>query len=82
MKQSSTEKKLLKEADNRVTDTIKVLASAKTSVVEGATALEMNLGHQFMKLYEAELAEINDKFADLTSSLSSFAKKIRTDLKQ
>ena len=83
MKQEEiTKKKLLKEADSRIIDAMKVFASAKTSLDESKTTLVMNLSYHFHELYATELTQINAEIATAVESINNLAMKIRKQLKQ
>jgi len=78
----NTEKKLLKEADSRVLDAVKVLANAKSNLDEAQTILIMNLSYHFQQIYGEDLTQINGEITQAINSLNELAKKIRTQLKQ
>ena len=78
----NTQKKLLKEADSKVLDAVKVLANSKASLDEAQTMLIMNLSYSFQQLYVDDLTMLNDKITEAITAVNALAKKIRIQLKQ
>jgi len=78
----NTQKKLLKEADSKVLDAVKVLANSKASLDEAQTMLIMNLSYHFQQLYSEDLTVLNSKITEAIEAVNNLAKKIRVQLKQ